>query len=231
MNQKNSISALLEEGTTLVRPRKTLAKEAADTLREYILLGKLAPGTAVPERDLAEVMGISRTPLREALQLLETEGLIEYSKTRRPFVANPSHEELFQFIKVLGALEALGGELACIEATDAEIQEIVDLNASMSDQSAQLEPLDFFRMDMDFHSHIIAASRNAPLIETHRQYNARLWRARFISSRRPTRRDGTLQEHAGITKALINRDSQVIAKAMRSHLNTTIDNIDTAPTQ
>ena len=62
------IDSLKEEGG--VKPRKTLAEEAADNLREFILLGKLAPGTAIPERDLAEALGVSRTPLREALRLL-----------------------------------------------------------------------------------------------------------------------------------------------------------------
>ena len=61
-----------------IGPRKSLAEEAADTLREFILLGKLPPGEPVPERDLAEALGISRTPLKEALRILEVEGLITY---------------------------------------------------------------------------------------------------------------------------------------------------------
>jgi DNA-binding GntR family transcriptional regulator len=215
--------ALKDQGS--VRPRRSLSEEAADNLREFIMLGKLAPGTAIPERDLADGLGISRTPLREALRLLETEGLVEYSSTRRPRVADPSLDELTQSISVLGALEALAGEIACIEATLEEITEIVRLGARMEDGSSSLEPLDFFRLDMEFHTAIVEASRNEPLIETHRQYNARLWRARFMSSQQVDRRDNTLAEHSEITGALLKRDPTATRRALRDHLNSTIENI------
>ncbi len=208
-----------------VRPRRTLAEEAADNLREFILLGKLAPGTAVPERDLAEALGVSRTPLREALRILEVEGLVEYSATRRPHVAEPSLHDLTQYISVLGALEALAGETACTEATTGEIAEIVHLSARMSKNSGQLEPLGFFRLDMQFHAAIVEASRNEPLIETHRQYNARLWRARFLSSQQVDRRDNTLAEHVEITDAFQKRDKAATRRALRDHLQSTIENI------
>lgn len=217
------LEALKEQGG--VRPRKTLAEEAADNLREFILLGKLAPGTAIPERDLAEALGVSRTPLREALRLLEVEGLVEYSATRRPHVADPSLHELTQYISVLGALEALAGETACAEATMAEIAEIVRLGNKMAQESEAIEPLEFFRLDMLFHAAIVEASRNEPLIETHRQYNARLWRARFMSSQQFDRRDNTLAEHTEIIEALEKRDAAATRRALRDHLKSTIENI------
>lgn len=208
-----------------VRPRKTLAEEAADNLREFILLEKLAPGTAISEVELADALGISRTPLREALRLLEIEGLVEYTSTRRARVADPSLEELSKYIKVLGALEALAGELACEQASDADITEIVALGREMEEGVAVNDPLTSFRLDMAFHARLVEASRNEPLIETHRQYNARLWRARFISSRRKTRRDTTLMQHDHISEALQRRDKQAVAHALRAHLDTTILNI------
>ncbi len=217
------LEALKQQGG--VRPRKTLAEEAADNLRELILLGKLAPGTAIPERDLAEGLGVSRTPLREALRLLEVEGLIEYSATRRPHVADPSLHELTQYISVLGALEALAGETACREATMAEIADIVRLGAQMVEGSDHLPPLEFFKLDMQFHAAIVEASRNEPLIETHRQYNARLWRARFLSSQQADRRDNTMAQHADITEALQTRDANATRRALRDHLKSTIENI------
>lgn len=217
------LNTLKEEGG--VRPRRTLAEEAADNLREFILLGKLEPGTAIPERDLAEALGVSRTPLREALRILEIEGLVEYSATRRPRVADPSLHELTQYISVLGALEALAGETACREATMAEIAEIVRLGARMVEGSDKLKPLEFFRLDMQFHAAIVEASRNEPLIETHRQYNARLWRARFLSSQQVDRRDNTLAQHAEITDALQKRDAKATRRALRDHLKSTIANI------
>ena len=88
MNDTNWTSELRDFAE--LKPRKSLAADAADNLREFILLGKLAPGMPVRERDLAEAFGISRTPLKEALRILEAEGLIAYGPTRRPVVADPS---------------------------------------------------------------------------------------------------------------------------------------------
>lgn len=208
-----------------VAPRRTLAEEAADTLREYILLEKLAPGSSIPERELAQAFGVSRTPLREALRLLEVEGLVEFTTTRRPRVANPSLDELTQYISVLGALEGLAGEAACVEASDEEIAHIESLVDEMNACSKTTEPLAFFNLDMNFHEAIVEASRNEPLIETMRQYNARLWRARFLSSQQEDRRTNTLSEHEQIITAFKERDTMATRRALREHLQSTIKNI------
>lgn len=225
MTQTTQLQDLLRTEGSALRARKSLAEEAAAAVRRLILIEQLTPGAAIPERELAEVLGISRTPMREALRQLATEGLVEFTSTRRARVANPSMDELTHYLVVLGALEALAGEGACDNATDEEIALINDFNARMRATSDAAEPLDFFTIDMEFHRTIVLASRNPPLIETHRQYNARLWRARFISSRRRLNRDGTLQQHDEITAAVTARDREACARAMRGHLNTAVDNI------
>lgn len=214
-----------------IKPRRSLAEEAADTLREFILLGKLPPGAAVPERDLSEALGISRTPLKEALRILETEGLVVYSTTRRPRVADPSLEELAQNIAVLGVLEALAGELACSHAGDTDIEEAAELERKMRDARPDTDPLEFFRWDMAFHQTIVKAAGNAALLETHKTYNSRLWRARFISSKMRTARDATLGQHEDIIAALKARDGALCARQMRRHLEVAIDNIAAAQAQ
>ena len=221
---QSKIVSILSEADQ-VPERRSLSAEAADSLRELILLEKLAPGTPVPERDLAEGLRISRTPLKDALRILETEGLIEYGPTRRPKVADPSLYEIAQNIDVLGALEALAGDLACQVATDADIAAITRLQQDMQDASNELPALEFFHLDMAFHSRIVEAAQNAPLRKTHRQYNARLWRARFMSSRQIDRRDNTLAEHAAIIEALKDRDGRHTAREMRKHLQSTIRNL------
>ena len=112
-------------------------------MRELILLEKLAPGTSIPERDLAELLGISRTPMREAMRLLETEGLIEYTATRRPYVANPTIDDICQYLTVIGSLEALGGELACTVATDKQLHHIKLLNDKMQPETNTEAALNF----------------------------------------------------------------------------------------
>jgi len=225
MGKSPALSSLISESDISVSQRKSLREETADTLRELILLEKLPPGTSIPERDLAEVMGISRTPMREAMRMLESEGLIEYTRTRRPFVANPSLDDISQNLQVIGMLEALAGELACVHASKAELREITRLNEFMQTHSDKAEPLVFFKADMDFHRTIVQASANAPLIETHRHYNARLFRARFVSSRLHVSRSNTLRQHQQITDALTARDKNAAAAELRAHLETAIENI------
>lgn len=208
-----------------IAARRSLAEEAADRLRDLILLERLEPGQPVRERELAEALGISRTPLREALRLLELEGLIDYSATRRPFIADPDLSTISQNLSVLGVLEGLAGEQACATATDDEIARIGQICEAMVACSDSDDPLTFFRRDMSFHEAIVLASRNAPLIETQRQYNARLWRARFISSRRQPDRPRTLREHVDVFEALRARDAAACSAALRGHLTTTLSNV------
>lgn len=225
---KSDLASILSEGAQ-VPERRSLSEEAAQALRELILLEKLAPGIPVPERELAEGLGISRTPLKEALRILETEGLIEYGPTRRPRVADPSLKEITQNIAVLGALEALAGEQACAVASDADIDAIVELNRRMSQMPLENSPMEFFHIDMAFHGAIVAAAQNTPLMITHKQYNARLWRARFLSSRQTDRRDNTLAEHDSIETALHARDATATATALRAHLQSTVANLSNIP--
>ena len=211
-----------------IKPRRSLASEAADTLREFILLGKLAPGVPVPERDLAEALGISRTPLKEALRLLEGEGLIVYGPTRRPRVADPSLDEINDWLRVQGALEALAGELACQHASDGALAEITRINDSIKEARDSEGQLEAFRADMRFHEAIVTASGNAALAETHATYNARLWRVRFLSSQRIPSREATRREHLNIVEALNARDVAAAKQALQTHLRTAETNIAAA---
>ena len=211
-----------------LKPRKSLASEAADNLREFILLGRLAPGMPVRERDLAEAFGISRTPLKEALRILESEGLIDYGPTRRPVGADPSLTEINDWLRVQGALEALAGELACEIATDRQLDEIERLNASITEARDTDGQLEAFRRDMAFHDAIVEASGNSALFETHSTYNARLWRVRFLSSQRVASRDVTRREHQEIVEALRARDATAARRALKQHLRTAEVNIAAA---
>ncbi len=219
----NELRAFVE-----LKPRRSLASEAADNLREFIMLGKLAPGLPVRERDLAEAFGISRTPLKEALRILEGEGLIVYGPTRRPYVADPSLAEINDWLRVQGALEALAGELACATATDAQLQDIARINGSIKDARDADGQLEAFRRDMAFHEAIVAAAGNDALRETHASYNARLWRVRFLSSQRVAGRDATRREHQEIVEALAARDVVAARRALTQHLRTAETNIAAA---
>lgn len=222
-----SASALdsADDDLAIERPRTTLTDAIADKLREFILLEKLPPGAAISEREVSAALGVSRTPLRGALALLERERLVEYTVSRRPRVADPTLGEIADNLAVMGAIEALGGELACAAAGVADVARAAELDRKMREGAGRLAPLEFFRTDMLFHETIVAAGGNGALIETHRQYIARLWRARFISSRRSSGREQTMREHAAILDALQRRDAPGTAKAMRAHMVSAVANI------
>lgn len=223
LNLKDIIN---QEGGVVRSP--SLAEDAAQALREMILLEKLPAGTLLPERDLANALGVSRTPMREAIRLLANEGLISHTPSRRPYVADPSLEEINECLRVQGALEALAGELACSVASDHEIAAIAKINGSMKEARDAEERLQAFRLDMQFHEAIVAASQNKALADTHSTYNARLWRVRFLSSQRNEGREGTRQEHLEIVEALSKRDSRATAQALQRHLRTAERNVAAA---
>ncbi|OED43215.1 transcriptional regulator [Chromatiales bacterium (ex Bugula neritina AB1)] len=228
MALSGDIKNLLGDTETITRSN-SLADDAAQTLRAMILLEKLPPGTALPERDLAEALGVSRTPLREAIRLLATEGLVQYTAARRPFVADPTLTEIKNCLRIQGALEALAGQLACEYATDAELQHIEQLNRQIVQASADgSDRLAAFRTDMDFHIAIVAAAKNEPLAETHAQYNARLWRVRFLSSQRSASRQSTQREHENIVASLLARNKSQTAIDLKQHLTTAETNIELA---
>ncbi|MFK7857087.1 MAG: GntR family transcriptional regulator [Granulosicoccus sp.] len=205
--------------------RQSLAERVADELRDLVLLEKLAPGSTIPERETAEALGVSRTPLRESLRILAAEGLVEIAPNRAPRVANPTLDELASLLEVLGSLESLAGELACLNATDDAIENLIKLEQKMQDMSDDSEPLTFFQMDMKFHHQIVLASGNEPLLQAHQTFNARLWRARFISSRQRVNRPGTLKQHRNIVKALQKRDADKCSLALKTHLQAGYKNI------
>ncbi len=205
--------------------RQRLADQIADALRNQIILGELQPDDNIPERETAAALGVSRTPLREALLILEGEGLIKMSPARSPRVSNPSLENLTHFLFVQSALEALAGECACDEMTDSEFKHIESLNLKLLDISEKSEPIEFFKTDMAFHEAIVASTKNTALIKTHKQYNALLWRVRFMSSRKKIKRVSTLQDHCEIVEGLRNRDKDKTSGVLSRHLRSAVNNI------
>ena len=227
MQNAQTLQDIIQDGVGPSK-RTSLSEDAAGRLREMILLEKLPAGTLLPERNLAEALKISRTPMREAIRLLADEGLVSYTPSRRPYVADPSPEEIHKSLRVQGALEALAGEWACKLASDEEIETVKTLNTAFIKARQTDKKLEAFRLDMAFHEAIVAASKNEMLVEIHAKMNARLWRVRFLSSQREAGLDATLKEHQMIIDALSVRDGAATSAAMKHHLETAETNIDAA---
>ncbi|MDV7141131.1 GntR family transcriptional regulator [Tropicimonas sp. TH_r6] len=198
--------------------RVSLAEIAAERLRELILVGRLPPGQTLSERELSERLRISRTPLREAIRKLAAERLIDVLPNRRPQVADPSPDYIDDLFDVQAVLESLAGRLFVERASAEQLAEVTAIQTRLGQIADSGDPLEFFRTDMQFHSAIVSGAGNSALADTHRQYNAALFRARFNSSRQTRWRDVVMAEHKEILEALCARDAERSAAALTWHL-------------
>ncbi|MBD3678780.1 MAG: GntR family transcriptional regulator [Rhodobacteraceae bacterium] len=204
---------------------KVLAEQIAARLRREILRGKFPPGASIKERDNAIEMGVSRTPMREAIRILAKEGLIVLRHSRSPIVAQPTPKEISDAVDVLLALEYLSADLACRNATDNELAKIRSIHERIAENYNILDPLDLFELDMMLHDSIAQSTHNDAFLATYRSYLERLWRARFLSARQKRNRELVIAEHSAIVEAVEARDTEATKKAIDGHLGRLASNI------
>jgi DNA-binding GntR family transcriptional regulator len=203
----------------------TLPEQIANQLRRKILLGQMNPGASIKERDNAAALGVSRTPMREAIRILAREGLIQLRPLRSPIVADPTLKDVTDDLHVMTALEVLAGELACQNATDQELEEIGVLHERMLDAATSDDIIARFEVDMAFHRAIALAAHNSSLARTHEAYMARLWRVRFLSSSQADGIGRIIQQHGEIYRGLQDRNEEEVAAVLRKHVRQIIPNI------
>ena len=204
----------------------TIPASIADRLRREILTGYLPPGSPVKERDHADRLGVSRTPLREAVRILAKEGLVTLRPLRSPLGTHLDRAEAMDEVAVLRLLELAGAELACTHATDSEIAEIRGLARMVEEEHATGDKVEVFDMDMRMHRAIVAAGHNAALSRTYDEYLARLWRIRFLSARRRSDAAQVLAAHRGMVDALSARDWPAMRAHVVAHLDGLVRNLD-----
>jgi DNA-binding GntR family transcriptional regulator len=198
--------------------RRPLHEEATDRLRDLIVQGRLAPGSRLNERMLTAQLGLSRTPLREAFKVLATEGLVELLPNRGAIVSQLDPVRLAETLAVMGALEALAGELACASATDAQVNEIRALHYEMLACHARADLAGYFKFNQAIHLKIVKYSGNAMLYNTYRQLNGYARRARYMANLSQERWDAAVREHNEILAALAARDVKRIRALLADHL-------------
>ncbi len=198
--------------------RRPLHEDAVEQLRALIVHGELLPGARLNERVLCEQLAISRTPLREALKLLATEGLVELLPNRGAIVARLDPVRISHALAVMGALEALAGELVCANASDAAIAEVRALHFEMLATHARGDLGGYFRYNQLIHLKIVEASGNPVLANTYRQLNASVRRARYMANLSKDRWDAAVREHEAILQALAARDATRLKALLADHL-------------
>lgn len=198
--------------------RRTLPTAVAHRLREMIIEGKLPAGMRLNERALCDQLQVSRTPLREAFRLLSADGLVQMQPNRGAQVVALSEKDIRESFEVMGALEALSGELACRRISDQEIAEVKALTFEMQACHARNDLPAYYHANREIHDRINAAGHNHLLSQVYTTINLRLQNLRFRSNLNQEKWDAAMQEHIDMVGALSARDGARLAFIMRTHL-------------
>ena len=198
--------------------RTSLHDEVVANLRTMIVEGDFAPGARLPEKMLCERFGISRTPLREAMRVLASEGLVVLTPNRGATVSEITARDVDEMFPVMGSLEALAGEMACERITDDQLAEIRALHFQMVLHYRRRERADYFRLNQAIHEKILQAADNPTLAALHASLEGRIRRARYIANMTEKRWAQAVAEHEEILKALENRDGTRLAAILKQHL-------------
>ena len=198
--------------------RRTLHDELVDRVRTLIVEGQLAPGTRIHEGELGRALGVSRTPLREALKVLASEGLIELVPGRGAVVRKLTAKDVQDMLDVLVALETLAAQLACRTATDEQIAGLRRTHDEMMGFYAAGNRLEYYWRNQAIYAGLARLSGNALLASLHEVIQARLKRIRFIGNEEPEKWAGAVAEHEEVIAALEARDAARLGEVIRRHL-------------
>ena len=202
-------------------PRQTLHREVIERLREMIIEGELAPGQRIDENALSEDFGISRTPLREALKVLASEGLVDLKPNRSPHVSRLTAEELGELFEVLSWLERLAGELAATRITEDDADVLRSLHTRMVQHHLKGERHEYFQLNRQLHSSIVAIAGNSVLLTTYNSLMIKNQRARYIAILSQEHWDRGVREHAEAIDALTSKDGKRAGKILMDHARQT----------
>lgn len=198
--------------------RQRLHDVVVEHLRNFITEGVLAPGKKLNERELCETLGISRTPLREALKVLAVEGLIEINPNRGATVARMSELEIRETFELMSGIEAFAGELACDRITAEELDEIKALHYAMVVSKNQNDLPGYYQRNRAIHDLINQAARNSALRQVYLSLNRRIHALRFLSNQQAPKWERALHDHEEMIEALETRDGKRLSSILRHHL-------------
>ncbi|MBN1315093.1 MAG: GntR family transcriptional regulator [Anaerolineales bacterium] len=210
-----------------VESTPSLKDKAYDIIKDAILTLKLEPGTPLVETDLAQDLGISKTPVRDALQELEREGFVTRILFKGTYVTEVTIRDLQEIFQLRAVLEGFASFLATNQFTDKEIDH---LEAHLQAAEAALEKGDLnlcSENGKEIHDAIINKADNQRLTIIIRNLDDHLQRFRLLSDQIHGRLDTSVKEHREIIRAICNKDPLAAERAMRNHLFSVLDDLST----
>ncbi|MDE7339505.1 MAG: GntR family transcriptional regulator [Lachnospiraceae bacterium] len=190
-----------------------------NTLRKAILTGELKPGERLLEIQLANQLGVSRTPIREAIRKLELEGLVIMMPRRGAEVAQITEKGLRDVLEVRRALDALCAELACDRITEEEKQRFKDACDEFEKATATGDATVIAAADVALHDIIVEATRNQRLIQLINNLSEQMYRYRFEYIKDENQHNNLVEEHRMIYESIVRCDKEGAAKAAKLHID------------
>lgn len=197
---------------------KPLREIVFETIRNAIISGNLKPGERLMEVQLAESLGVSRTPVREAIRKLELEGLVVMLPRKGAFVADLSVKDLTEVLEIRAALEGLAAGLASVRIDQEELEEL-EIKAIKFNKAVENDDIEAIILtDFEFHDAMFRASRNERLIQLNNNLREQVQRFREIYHKKVNKSKQTSKEHYEIVEAISNRDIDKAERLARKHI-------------
>lgn len=197
---------------------KPLREVVSETMREAIVNGILKPGERLMEIQLAEELGVSRTPVREAIRKLELEGFVVMIPRRGTYVAGLSIKDINEVFEIRTALDVLAAGLAAERITEEELEQMERLMVEIGENIDQGNMEGIITLDSQFHDILYKASRNDRLVGIINNLREQFTRFRSISIMYPGRLKNTLEEHRQLVEAIAQRNPEVAQQLAREHM-------------
>ena len=198
--------------------KKTLHEEIANNLREMIMSGELKEGDKIKENELCDLMGISKTPLREALRVLSAEGLIQLIPNRGSFVSTPTFEEIKEMFDVMSVLEGVCARTAVEKMEQRDFAKLERLHSYLEEHFNRKEKKAYIHINNSYHAYVQELAGNKTLNQIVNGLRQKILLYRFQSLNLPGRFEQSIQEHRELLTAFRHRDPEKAEMLMKSHL-------------
>ncbi len=190
-----------------------------NTLRQAILTGELKPGERLMEIHLANRLGVSRTPIREAIRKLELEGLVTMIPRRGAEVAQITEKSMKDVLEVRRTLDALSAELACERISPEEEEALKKACQAFEDAVKTKDTKAIAKADVAIHDIIAAATGNQRLIQLINNLAEQMYRYRFEYIKDATQHERIIQEHRIIYESIVNKDKEAASEMAKTHID------------
>lgn len=206
--------------------KKTLHEEIANNLRELIMAGELQKGDKIKEDELCSSMGISKTPLREALRVLSAEGLIRLVPNRGSFVSTPTFEEIREMFGVMSVLEGVCAREAAEKMGEKDLAILEKLHKKLEENYRRKAQREYIRINNQFHSFVQELAGNRTLNQIVNGLRKKILLYRYQSLNLPERFAQSIQEHRDLLEAFRKKDPKKAETLMRRHLKKQCDALE-----